>query len=45
MDMLKCWLDGEDEVTQCDGPSWQQLADCLKRLGEDSLAQNIQQML
>ena len=42
MDMLKSWLDGEDEVTQCGGPTWQQLADCLKRLGQDSLAQNIE---
>ena len=38
IDMLKCWLDGEDDVTQHGGPSWPQLADCLNRLGQDSLA-------
>ena len=43
MDMLKSWLDGKDEVTQHGGPTWQQLAFCLKQLGQDSLAQNIEQ--
>ena len=43
MDMLKSWLDGEDEVTQCGGPTWQQLADCLRQLRQDALAENIEQ--
>ena len=44
MDMLKCWLDGEDDVTQCGGPTWQQLANSLKRLEQDSLARDIEQL-
>ena len=43
MEMLKSWLDGEDEVTQCGGPTWQQLADSLRHLGQDALAKNIEQ--
>ena len=43
MDMLKSWLDGEDEVTQCGGPTWQQLADSLRQLRQDALAENIEQ--
>ena len=42
MDMLKSWLDGEDEVAQCGGPTWQQLADCLKQLGQDALAEKVE---
>ena len=43
MYMLKSWLDGEDEVTRYGGPSWQQLVDSLRKLGQDALAQNIEQ--
>ena len=39
--MLEHWLDGKDQVTEFGGPTWQQLADCLKQLKEDSLAQDI----
>ena len=42
MDMLKSWLDGEDEVTQCGGPTWEQLAVCLRNLGQDPLAETIE---
>ena len=41
--MLEHWLDGKDQVTECGGPTWQQLADCLKQLEEDSLAQDIEE--
>ena len=43
MEMLKRWLDGEDVVDQCSGPTWQQLADSLRQLGQDALAENIDQ--
>ena len=42
-EMLENWLDGKDQVTECGGPTWRQLADCLKQLGEDSLAQVIEE--
>ena len=42
-EMLEHWLDGKDQVTECGGPTWQQLADCLKQLEEDSLAQDIEE--
>ena len=44
MDMLKCWFDGEDDVAQCGGPTLQQLANSLKRLEQDSLAHDIEQL-
>ena len=42
IDMLKSWLDGEDEVTKLHGPTWQQLADGLRQLGQDTLAEKIE---
>ena len=41
--MLEHWLDGKDHVTECGGPTWQQLADCLKQLEEYSIAQDIEE--
>ena len=41
--MLEHWLDGKDQVTERGGPTWKQLAYCLKQLKEDSLAQDIEE--
>ena len=43
MEMLERWLDQEDEVPKFGGPTWQQLADSLRQLGQDALAENIEQ--
>ena len=42
-EMLESWLVGKDKVIQCGGPTWQQLADCLRQLGQDPLAKTIDQ--
>ena len=41
--MLEHWLDGKDQVTECGGPTWRQLTDCLKQLEEDTLAKDIEE--
>ena len=39
--MIEKWLQGMDEVSVVGGPSWQQLADVLERMGYVRQAQNI----
>ena len=40
--MIDKWLQGMDQVSDAGGPSWQQLADVLKKLGHAREAQTIE---
>ena len=40
--MIDKWLQGMDRVSEAGGPSWQQLADVLRKLGHVREAQQIE---